>query len=108
MRVHCAYDEMKDVDLLTPHPRNANKHPEKQIKYLAKIMAHQGWRHPITVSKRSGSTLIACEKTKRRCFMMELDPKYVDVILTRWEKYTGKEAVRLEEGEHIEAEAANA
>lgn len=40
----------------------------------------------------SGSTLIACEKTKRRCYGMELDPKYCDVILTRWEQFTGKTA----------------
>ena len=38
----------------------------------------------------SGSTLIACEKTNRKCFMMELDPHYVDVIIARWEKFTGK------------------
>jgi DNA modification methylase len=44
----------------------------------------------------SGSTLIACEKTKRKCFMMELDPKYCDVIIKRYENYTGKKAV-LEE-----------
>lgn len=41
----------------------------------------------------SGSTLIACEKTNRKCFMMELDPHYCDVIVNRWEKYTGKKAV---------------
>lgn len=40
----------------------------------------------------SGSTLIACEKTSRRCFGMEIDPHYCDVILTRWEKFTGKTA----------------
>lgn len=45
---------MRDVTQLVPHPRNPNKHPEKQIKMLAKIMAHQGWRHPITISNRSG------------------------------------------------------
>jgi DNA modification methylase len=43
----------------------------------------------------SGSTLIACEKTNRKCYMMELDPHYCDVILSRWEKYTGKEAKLL-------------
>lgn len=37
----------------------------------------------------SGSTLIACEKTKRKCFMMELDQHYCDVIVARWEKFTG-------------------
>ncbi len=40
----------------------------------------------------SGSTLIACEKTNRRCFGMEIDPHYVDVIVTRWEAFTGKKA----------------
>lgn len=47
----------------------------------------------------SGSTLIACEKTSRRCFMMELDPHYCDVILARWEAYTGKKAKLIEEKE---------
>lgn len=42
----------------------------------------------------SGSTLIACEKTNRKCFMMELDPQYCQVIIDRWEQYTGKKAVK--------------
>lgn len=42
----------------------------------------------------TGTTLIACEKTKRKCRMMELDPKYCDVIINRWQDYTGKEAIR--------------
>ena len=41
----------------------------------------------------SGSTLIACEKTNRHCRMMELDPKYCDVIIKRWQDFTGQEAV---------------
>ena len=41
----------------------------------------------------SGTTLIAAEKNKRRCFGLELSPKYVDVIVRRWEDYTGKTAV---------------
>lgn len=47
----------------------------------------------------SGSTLIACEKTNRKCFMMELDPHYCAVIVERWQKYTGKKAERIENGE---------
>ena len=43
----------------------------------------------------SGSTLIACEQLNRNCYMMELDPKYVDVIIKRWENFTGKKAVKL-------------
>lgn len=45
----------------------------------------------------SGSTLIACEKMKRRCLMMELEPAYVDVIIARWEKFTGEKAELLME-----------
>jgi DNA modification methylase len=40
----------------------------------------------------SGSTMIACEKLQRKCYMMEIDPHYCDVIVARWEKYTGKKA----------------
>jgi site-specific DNA-methyltransferase (adenine-specific) len=43
----------------------------------------------------SGSTLIACEQTNRTCYMMELDPKYCDVIIERWEKLTGQKAELL-------------
>ncbi len=41
----------------------------------------------------SGSTLIACEKTNRKCFMMEISPNYCDVIINRWQKFTGKKAI---------------
>jgi site-specific DNA-methyltransferase (adenine-specific) len=43
----------------------------------------------------SGSTLIACEQLGRRCYMCELDPHYIDVIIGRWEKLTGKKAKLL-------------
>ncbi len=43
----------------------------------------------------SGTTLIAAEQLDRRCFMMELDPEYCDVIIKRWESYTGKKAERI-------------
>ena len=42
----------------------------------------------------SGSTLIACEKTNRKCFGMEIDPQYCGVILDRWCKFTGKDPIR--------------
>jgi DNA modification methylase len=44
----------------------------------------------------SGSTLIAAEQTGRRAFLLEIDPPYCDVIRTRWEKFTGKQAKRVE------------
>lgn len=45
----------------------------------------------------SGTTLIACEQIGRNCFMMELDPRYIDVIIERWEKFTDKKAELIEE-----------
>ena len=46
----------------------------------------------------SGSTLIACEQLNRKCYMMELDPKYVDVIIARWENFTGRKAEKIIDG----------
>ena len=43
----------------------------------------------------SGSTLIACEQLNRKCYMMELEPKYVDVIIARWENLTGQKAEKI-------------
>jgi len=43
----------------------------------------------------SGSTLIACEKLGRKCYMMEIDEHYCDVIIERWQNFTGKQAVKL-------------
>lgn len=43
----------------------------------------------------SGSTLIACEQTNRKCYMMELSEKYCDVIIKRWEQFTNKKAIKL-------------
>ena len=47
----------------------------------------------------TGTTLIACEKTGRQARLMELDPKYVDVIVKRWQQFTGKIAVHAETGQ---------
>ena len=47
----------------------------------------------------SGATLMACERTGRRCHGIELDPLYVDVIVRRWQTYTGDKASHLEAGQ---------
>lgn len=50
----------------------------------------------------SGSTLIGAEQTGRNCYMMELDPKYCDVIIKRWEEFTGEKATHAESGKTYE------
>lgn len=52
--VNCAFSRMVAIGDVKPNPRNPNRHPTAQVKLLAKIIAHHGWRNPITVSKRSG------------------------------------------------------
>lgn len=43
----------------------------------------------------SGTCLIACEQLNRRCFAIEISPHYCDVVLARWETFTGKKAIRI-------------
>lgn len=54
IKVFCCYDKMVDIAELIENPRNPNKHPEEQLKILAKVIKQNGWRAPITVSKLSG------------------------------------------------------
>ena len=53
-KVHCSHTELVPIDDVKPNPRNPNTHPALQIQRLAKIISEQGWRAPITISKRSG------------------------------------------------------
>ncbi len=50
----------------------------------------------------SGTTLIACEETNRKCRMMEFEPKYCDVIIKRWQKNTGQQAIHAESGRNFD------
>ena len=67
---------MKPIDLLAYLIKNSSKENELILDLFG----------------GSGSTLIAAEQTNRKCYMMELDPKYCDVIIRRWEKLTGQKA----------------
>jgi len=84
----------------------ASEHGERRVHPTQKPIELAKWcfdryGNPKTVLDLfggSGSTLIACEKTGRKARLMELDPKYCDVIVKRWEDFTGKKA-RLEKPE---------
>lgn len=68
---------MKPVDLLVYLIKNSSKEKDLILDLFG----------------GSGSTLIAAEQTQRRCYTMELDPKYCDVIIKRWENLTGEKAI---------------
>lgn len=73
-------------------------HPtQKPIKLLSDILKKFSNENDniIDLYGGSGSTLIACEQLKRNCFMMELDPYYCDIIISRWEEFTGEKATKI-------------
>jgi DNA modification methylase len=69
---------------------------EKPVELATRAMAYssQPGENVLDLFGGSGSTLIAAEQTGRRAFLMELDPLYCDIIVTRWERFTGKKAER--------------
>ena len=80
-------------------PRKCDLHPTMKPVALVANAVLDGSRGGMLVLDAfggSGTTLIACERLGRRCRMMELDPHYVDVIIDRWQKLTGKEAVLID------------
>ena len=81
-----------------PKPRASRLHPTMKPVELVANAILDGTKPGMTVLDPfggSGTTLIACEQTGRSCRMMEIDPKYCDVIIRRWEEFTGEKAVLL-------------
>jgi DNA modification methylase len=72
-------------------------HPtQKPVALGVKAISNHNADTVLDLFLGSGSTLIACEKTGRKCYGMEIDPHYCDVIVKRWEEYTGNKAERVE------------
>ena len=79
-------------------PVRSDLHPTmKPIKLCARLIQNstKPGESVLDLFGGSGSTLIACEQLGRKCYMMEYDPHYVDVIINRWENFTGQKAVKL-------------
>lgn len=93
--------ETLDVDVIRENKQLVNDlHPTmKPLKLLARFIKNSSNVNDIVldVFGGSGSTLITCEQLDRQCFTMELDEKFCDVIIKRWEDLTGKKAVLVDE-----------
>lgn len=74
--------------------RNAEHPTMKPVKLIGRILNNSAQRGVIVLDTfgGSGSTLMACEQSERIAYTMELDPKYADVIVKRWETFTGQKA----------------
>ena len=80
-------------------------HPTmKPVELMERAITNSSVRGAVVLDPfgGSGSTLIACEATERRARLLELDPKYVDVIVNRWQDYMGQKAVLEGEGRYFE------
>ena len=89
--------------------RNADHPTMKPLKLLARLIKNSSRQGDIVLDTfgGSGSTLIACEQLNRSCYTMELDPKYADVIVKRYLKFTESASVELiRDGKRITVEAA--
>lgn len=94
-------DRTRSTILEFDKPIKNEAHPTmKPIEMIAYFINNSSKKNDIVLDLfgGSGSTLIACEQTNRQAFIMELDPKYCDVIVDRWEKFTNRKAELIKEG----------
>ena len=80
--VSAEHPTMKPIKLIARLVNNSSKPGEKVVDFFG----------------GSGSTLITCEQLDRTCYTMELDPRFIDVIIKRWEEYTGQKAKLIRKG----------
>ena len=115
----CLFNGSIDADIKNEsdlwHVKRDTKyvHPtQKPVELSERALGnHKGAKNILDLFGGSGSTLIGCEKLSRKAFLMELDPKYCDVIVKRWQAFTGKAATLEGDGrtfEQIASERATA
>ncbi|TKN13912.1 DNA modification methylase [Enterococcus sp. VV15] len=96
---HMWYGDRKQTTILEFDKHLANKeHPTMKpiplFDYQIKNSSKKGDKI-LDMFGGSGTTMIACEQNDRHAYLMELDPRYVDVIVNRWEEFTGKKAIKI-------------
>ncbi len=96
---HSWYSDRKQTTILnfdrpTVNKEHATMKPVALFDYQIKNSSKQG-DCILDLFGGSGTTLIACEQNEREAYLMELDPRYVDVIIARWEAFTGEVAVKI-------------
>lgn len=96
----CPLEDRKQCDVWDfERPKRSEEHPTmKPVPLVARAITNSSKKgnNVLDLFGGSGTTLIACEQTGRKCFMSELDEHYCDVIITRWENFTGKKAIKVE------------
>ena len=105
MTRHKFYGPKNRTTVIDYEARNVNDlHPTMKPLDILNQLITDGTKKDMIVYDPflgSGSTLIACEQTNRICYGMEIDPGYIDVIITRWENFTGKKAELIKLTKHV-------
>ena len=97
--VHALRDREETSVIYCDKPMKSDLHPTmKPVKLVGRFIINSSKEGDLVadIFGGSGTTMIACEQLGRRCRMMELDPHYCDVIIDRWEKFTGRKAERID------------
>lgn len=98
-------DKVSTTVIEEDKPSRSAEHPTmKPIKLLARQIKNSSkpGENVLDIFGGSGSTLITCEQLGRHCYTVELDPKYCDVIIKRWEDFTGQQAVKINDESEVE------
>lgn len=99
----CPLEDRKQSDLWTiPRPKKSDIHPMmKPVELVVRALMNSSQKGDVTLDLfgGSGTTLIASQRSGRRCRMMELDPKYAEAIMLRWEAETGGKAEKVIEAD---------
>lgn len=101
-RLHPLRDRKQSDVWDIPRPKKSAEHPTmKPVALVSRALMNSTNRGDsvLDIFGGSGTTLIAAEQTGRRCYMVELDPKYCDVIVRRWQNLTGQDAILERTGE---------
>ena len=99
-------EELLGSTIRAEKPKKSAEHPTmKPTDLVLGMLKNSSLRGDVVLDLfgGSGSTLIACQKSGRKARLMEFDPRFVDVIIKRWQDFTGKEAVHAETGETFNA-----
>lgn len=97
--LHKIYENPQPISVIDEQkPNKSEDHPTmKPVKLFGKLIRNSSRKGEIVLDTfgGSGTTIVACEQLQRKARLMELDPHYCDVIIARWEKLTGKKAIKL-------------
>lgn len=102
---HRWFSDRKQTTILEyDKPKKNDLHPTmKPVNLIAYLISNSSKKNESVLDMfgGSGTTLIACEELKRKCYMVELDEHFCDIIINRWEEFTNRKATKIKEDKNV-------